>query len=454
MPGPSDLVSPAAGRQRRAIYADPQVYAQEMERIFGRCWLFLAHESQLPDPGDFLRTFMGEDEVLVVRQTDRTIKAFLNTCTHRGNRLCRADRGNARGFACNYHGWAFGLDGALAAVPLEKEVYFCEIDKARHHLVPVDQVASYKGLVFGCFDPEAPSLEDYLGDMRWYLDVALDAMPGGMALIGTTQKVAMATNWKLPVENVSGDGYHLGWAHAGAMKAVQSLDFSGFAVGNTSVNLEGGMSVAGLNGHSVLATLDGKSGYSFYPDPRAALAYLEEHRARVVERLGSFRGERLWGSNVNFTIFPNLQFLTGLNWLRLYQPRGPGRIEQWTWAVVEQAMPDALKQQILENQTLTFGPAGLFDNDDGDNLASCTEQSRGWRTGQMEVHTHMALGHSGVRPGLPGDIAMGVISEHNQRHFYRRWQEHMAARTWSEVPRYNVNGLDGRQPDAATVTAA
>jgi len=86
----STLVNPTAGTQRRKIYADPAVYQAEMARIFARCWLFLAHESQIPTAGDFFRTFMGEDEVLVVRQQDRSIKAFLNTCTHRGNRLVRA----------------------------------------------------------------------------------------------------------------------------------------------------------------------------------------------------------------------------------------------------------------------------------------------------------------------------------------------------------------------------
>jgi 3-phenylpropionate/trans-cinnamate dioxygenase alpha subunit len=153
------------------------------------------------------------------------------------------------------------------------------------------------------------------------------------------------------------------------------------------------------------------------------------------------RGERFWGSQLNFTIFPNLQFLPGLNWVRVYHPKGPGRIEQWTWAMAEAAMPDSIKQRILDNQLLTFGPAGLFDNDDGDNLAACTEQSRGWRTRQMDVHTNMAQGRSGARAGLPGEIAVGVVSEHNQRFFYRRWQEHMAAADWSAVPQYNLNPL-------------
>ncbi len=447
------LIDQKTGAQRRKIYSDQAIYEQELERIFGRCWLFLAHESQIANPGDFFRTYMGEDDVLVIRQEDMSIKAFLNSCTHRGNRLVRADRGNSRAFSCNYHGWAFGIDGSLATVPLEREVYFNEIDKSQFHLVPVERVASYRGLIFGCFDKDAPSLEDYLGDMRWYLDAALDAFPEGTELIGATQKVILHTNWKLPVENVCGDGYHLGWSHAGAMKATQSGDLSGFTVGNTGVDLEGGMSVAGLNGNSVLASLDGVSGYAFYPEPSLALKYLTENRAKVVARLGKFRGEQLWGSQLNLTVFPSLQFLPGLNWFRVYHPKGPDKIEMWTWAIVEKAMSDELKQQILDNVLLTFGPAGLFDNDDGDNLASCTAQSRGWRTRQMPVYTNMALGRSGPRAGLPGDIASGIVSEHNQRYFYRRWQEHMEAKNWAEVPQYNLYPLETKDEQHAIQAA-
>lgn len=439
------LIDTSTGRQSRTIYSSEEVYRQELERVFGRCWLFLAHTSQIPQPNDFFRTYMGEDDVIVIRQKDGSVKAFLNTCTHRGNRICRADRGNARSFTCNYHGWSFAPDGALAGVPLENEAYFGELDRSKFGLVPVAKVAEYKGLIFGNFDPAAPSLEDYLGDAKFYLDVWLDALPGGTSLVGEAQKMVLNTNWKLPVENVCGDGYHLGWAHAGAMMAVQSMDLSGLSIGNSSANLEGGLSVAGLNGHMALTSLDGVSGYAFYPEPKPMLDYLAANRPTAIERLGKTRGEQLWGSQINITIFPNLQFLPGLNWFRVYHPKGPGQIEQWTWAMVENDMPEEIKATILDNQCLTFGLAGLFDNDDGDNLAACTEQSRGWRTSQMDVYTNMALGRSGAREGFPGDIAAGLVSEHNQRYFYRRWQEHMLASSWSDVPTYNLNPLASRE---------
>ena len=113
----SNLVDGDRGLVSRRIFIEQDIYQQELERIFARCWLFLCHESQIPKPGDFFSTYMGEDPVLVMRDTGGKVNAFLNICRHRGNRLCRADSGNASSFSCPYHGWTYGNDGGLMAVP-------------------------------------------------------------------------------------------------------------------------------------------------------------------------------------------------------------------------------------------------------------------------------------------------------------------------------------------------
>ena len=212
------LVSTKEGLLSRRIFIEQDIYQQELEQIFARCWLYLCHETQIPKPGDFFSTYMGEDPVLVTRGQDGRISAFLNVCRHRGNRVCRADSGNASAFVCAYHGWTYGTDGKLIAVPSLKEAYYDELDTSKWGLVPVAQLESYKGLVFATFDPAAPPLKEYLGEMAWYLDAFFDRREGGIEVFGGMHKWVVPCNWKFAAENFAGDAYHISWNHLSALR--------------------------------------------------------------------------------------------------------------------------------------------------------------------------------------------------------------------------------------------
>ena len=212
----ASLIDIKSGEISRELFVSEDIYRQELERIFARCWLFLAHESQIPEAGDYFSTWMGEDPVLVVRQKDGGIKALLNSCRHRGTPVCRADCGKAMSFTCTYHGWTYDLSGKLVGVPHLEDGYRSRLDLSRWGLVEVAQVQSYKGLVFGAWDEQAPSLPEYLGDMAWYLDALVDAAEGGTEVIGGVHKWVIPCNWKLAAEQFSGDACHPPVTHASA----------------------------------------------------------------------------------------------------------------------------------------------------------------------------------------------------------------------------------------------
>src|SRR5579859_2766111 len=147
------LVDLATGQISREIFVNEAIYAEEQERLFARAWLFVGHESQIPNPGDFFVSSMGEESVILVRDRAGRVHVFLNSCRHRGMKVCRYDDGNATVLTCPYHGWSYGTDGKLVGVPYLREAYHNSLDKAQRGLVEVPQLALYKGTVWASWDP-------------------------------------------------------------------------------------------------------------------------------------------------------------------------------------------------------------------------------------------------------------------------------------------------------------
>ena len=124
------LVDLATGQISREIFVNDDIYAQEQERVFARSWLFVGHESQIPNPGDFFVSRMGEESVILCRDRAGAVHVFLNSGRHRGMKVCRYDDGNTTVFTCPYHGWSYATDGALVGVPFFRDAYHSALDKA------------------------------------------------------------------------------------------------------------------------------------------------------------------------------------------------------------------------------------------------------------------------------------------------------------------------------------
>jgi phenylpropionate dioxygenase-like ring-hydroxylating dioxygenase large terminal subunit len=415
------LVDSERGLLSRRIFIEPEIYEAELRQVFARCWLFLCHDSQVSRPGDFLTTSMGEDPVLVVRDSEGEVHAFLNVCRHRGNRLCRADAGNAASFTCAYHGWTYGNDGRLTGVPYLKEAYHGELERERWGLVPVAQLDNYKGLWFATFDPEAPTLREYLGEMAWYLDNFVDRRDGGIEIVAT-HKWIMPCNWKFPAENFGGDAYHVPWSHLSAVKTA-------FSSGVTTKPSATGSMVSPGNGHISICV--GPDDIGDPPMPEV-LDYEAAIRAEVRERLGP--RSRLINPIVG-TVFPNFSLLRATSrTLRVWHPRGPDKTEVWSWVFADKAAPPHVKEAIRLAGVRGFSPSGTFEQDDMDNWQECTRTCRGVMARRMPLNTQMGLGHERFDPDLGAWASEFRMSESNHRRFYDRWAQLMAAKNWDDLP--------------------
>ncbi|HZP26875.1 MAG TPA: aromatic ring-hydroxylating dioxygenase subunit alpha [Dehalococcoidia bacterium] len=407
------LVNAEQALVSRSAYVDRDVYDLELERIFARTWLYLCHESEIPNPGDFFTTTMGEDPVIVIRDSSGKVNAFINSCRHRGMKVCRADQGNAASFTCAYHGWTYGNDGKLIGVPNFQDAYFEQLDMEQWGLVPVAQVDSYRGLIFGNFDPKTMSLADYLGDMAFYLDTFLDRREGGSEVVPGIQKWIIPCNWKFAADNFCGDNYHVQTTHLSPI-------ITGFMGSSDRIDIPAGRTATTENGHGIGIF---PQGLINFPEPELT-AYMNEVAVEKLQRHGPVKGN-IWP--VNGTVFPNFSYvlLEPMSTIRVWHPRGPNAIEIWSWAIVDKVAPPSIKSLLaaycVRGQA---GPAATFEQDDGENWNQCTESSRGHFVKTLPFNYEMGQGHEHRDEDLPGMIA-DMPNENNQRNFYRAWHDLM-----------------------------
>jgi phenylpropionate dioxygenase-like ring-hydroxylating dioxygenase large terminal subunit len=409
------LVSADGSRVRRAAFDSEEVYARERTAIFEQCWLYVGHMSQIPNPGDFLTTYMGDTPVIVANRGDGQISVMLNSCTHRGRRVCQSDCGNARSFQCPYHAWTYGLDGSLRNVPHREIGYGDVLDESSLGLRHVAQIANYKGMIWATWNAHAPSFTDYLGDFRVYLDLMIDRDEGGIEVLPAVQRWRIPANWKFFVENNSPDLYHVSFTHASNI----SRDGLTKPYGNN----ENAYTVCAGEGHSTGGQRYGLSGGDEMP------AKYYEYVKGFQERIGQERGAHFSqvvpiGVGV---IFPNFCFLDTqrIRTFRLAQPRGPHEMELHSWVVVDRDMPDELKQDVRLQYTRLNGPGGVFEQDDVDNWSSCSESTQWSPARDLDFNYQLGLGkevpaEEALGPGLPGTCGTGY-TETALRNFYRRW---------------------------------
>ena len=423
-----DFYDAETGVLKRSIFADESVYELELKRIFARAWNFMCHESQIPEPGDFFKNYIGEDEVIVVRGRDRRVNVLLNTCAHRGNSVCRAELGNARSFFCSYHGWNYDLDGSLIGVRGEDVFYRGNLDRTAWGLTPAAQVASYRGFVFATLDPGAPALEEYLG---WVgrLGIDLVASRGEVEFLDGVRKNRVKCNWKLAVDNVY-DWYHVQVSHGSALKVGVLREESLRPMQQIVVLGDYGHGIGGPGlsedefDEAVERVRNGGGQRQFY-DGRVA-----ERMAPETQRELGPVGKRVLGHP---NIFPNL-WISSTPEICLRIPRGPDETELWWFAYRTRDMDERKRRAALHVTNHLFAPGGLLEQDDAENWSHATRSAKGRFARQLPLNFTMGKGADRVTADASGQRGIEtVVNEHGQRWTWQSWQEWMRAESWQEL---------------------
>lgn len=378
-------------RVHGSIYTDPAVFALERERIFQTSWLYVAHESELREPGDYKTTFAGTQPVIVTRGSDDgEIRVLLNRCRHRGATVCQDESGNANYFRCPYHGWTYRNSGELRGITYDDA--YPDLDRATLGLVRLPRVASFAGFVFASFAHDGPSLEEYLGHTRPYLEIVASQGPQGIRLSAGSHRLTYDGNWKLQVENTI-DNYHFGFVHRSFMEVLADRIGQPPPIMKNILHNPEWRTIDLGNGHSVHEFGDPRSGNN---------------------------GGQLGDLPFNLIVFPNLCFVGAQ--LRHVLPKKVHKTEVRLYPIMHEGSPDGENAAILRTHEGFYGPAGMGGADDIEIAfdrvtAGLQAVEQDWLVMSRGVHRE--------EPQGDGTIVGRASDEVPQRAFYRRWQAAM-----------------------------
>lgn len=387
------------------VFTDPEVFAREQATVFSRSWLYLGHRSQFRAAGDFVQTYAGTIPLLLCLDDDGRFHAIANVCAHRGGRICQLEQGRASRFVCPYHNWAYDNRGNLVSVPRRAAGTF---DTSKVHLFRADRVATYRDLIFATFSAQTVSLEDYLGEMRWYLDLLLNSSSAGTEVSAGTHRSVIHCNWKIPAEQFGSDNWHFQGVH-GSMSSLGRR--------NEDPSHEDSFHAWTEHGHMLICVAPKMD------LPGAFASYLNELLAR---KQVSEVQRRLLRCSIVMTVFPNLSlvFFPGLCSIRVWHPRAPGKTELWSWALYNRDAPDHIKDLIRKQVTQMFSPTGMLEQDDLEVWARLGSNLMNMPPTYRLCYEFGAGEESPPRP-YPGNTA-SLQSDTPAFAYYRRWAEVIA----------------------------
>jgi phenylpropionate dioxygenase-like ring-hydroxylating dioxygenase large terminal subunit len=416
-------------RIHRAIYTDPVLFELEIDRIFGRAWIYVGHDSQVKNPGDYIATTIGRQPVVMSRHRDGSVHVLFNRCGHRGAKVVGDRAGTVKFFRCCYHGWTFRTDGSLLGVPMRNGYDDTGLDMTdpRFGMMPLPRAESYRGFVFASLASDGPDLATYLGDARSSIDDMVDRAPEGeLEVIGGCFRVLFRANWKIFLENLN-DTMHPMVVHESSVKAGEIWAREHLPEGTPDplpvrFTRNNGFPYAFWE-KLTLQGYDG--GHSFmggiFPPRRTDPVFLD-YVAAMERAYGAERTEQILSVDRHNTIFyPNVSFQSGYQQVRIIRPLAVDRTQMDVYAFRLKGAPDEFYKHTLMYSNMVNAPSSIVMPDDHEAYNRVQEglatQGSDW------VSLHRDAGRE--RRDGAGLSANGT-SEMPMRNQYRAWVSYMA----------------------------
>lgn len=408
---------PGEFRVHTSAYFRQEYYEAELDEIFDRAWIYVAHESELREPHTYKTAWIGKRPVIVVRGGDSRVRAFLNVCPHRGATICRDSSGSGATLRCPYHAWSFDTYGKNVGMP-QAERFPAAFIGTENDLIAVPRVESYAGLIFACFDSGVVPLPDFLDGAREHIDLWHERRAQGELVVADAHRYCYQGNWKFQVENAM-DGYHPGVVHASAFNAFRRFDGSFPDAAYMAKARQAGCTRGFAGGHSTL------EGGAALDSARIPEKDRQEYLESLINLYGKERAHRMLSAR-HILIFPNL-VLMDYN-IRVVQPVRFDYTEIESYPVVFQGAPVSVRENNLREMQQRLGAAGMVSIDDieifnglqnaGGGEITSLRLSRGIEAEQV----------------LPNGERLGQYSDETpQRAFWREWKSRLAKRWMEEV---------------------
>ncbi|HMV38437.1 MAG TPA: benzoate 1,2-dioxygenase large subunit [Plasticicumulans sp.] len=355
-------------RCRRDIFTDPALFELEMQHIFEGNWIYLAHDSQIPNPNDYLTTHIGRQPIFIARNRQGELNAFINACSHRGSMLCRFKKGNKSTYTCPFHGWTFSNSGKLLKVKDPDGAGYPDgfSRNGSHDLTKVARFESYRGFLFGSLNPDVLPLAEHLGEATKIIDMIVDQAPDGLEVLRGSSTYVYDGNWKLQAEN-GADGYHVSSVHWNYVATtnrrktgetaddVKAMDASSWA------RQKGGY-YAFEHGHMLL--------WMQWPNPQDRPLY--ERRDELIERFGAARADWMIGYLRNLCLYPNVYLMDQFSsQIRQIRPLAIDKTEVTIYCIApKNESPEARARRIRQYEDF-FNATGMATPDDLEEFRAC-----------------------------------------------------------------------------------